>query len=439
MKKIAFVLTMLVMSTLVLSACSPAVATTPPPAAPADTEVPAATEAPVVNPDPVKITFWHTYSENSTEVVALAELITTFQSAHPDIKVESVSVPYENFRSKLFTSIAGGEAPDLARVDIIWTPELAQMGALASLDDTMTDFKEISEGVFPGPLSTNYWDGHYYGLPMDTNTKVWIYNKDLYSAAGIESAPETMEEVAAQCEQFKAQYPDKYYFAADGMFAWVTLPWIWSFGGSITDPEITKATGYLNSPETVAAYEFMLKMYQDGCISPVILGNGIDPFTGYSQDMYGSMDNGPWTYPIVNGQFPDKVISAAPFPSGAGGSIDVVGGEDIVLFKQSKNKEAAYEFLRFILSDEYQLKMSETGQIPVKLSVIESDAIQNHPYLGVFLEQLRTSKARTAHPQWQKMDEVLTEAGQLVIRGELTPQAALDSAAQQIDAILGGG
>jgi multiple sugar transport system substrate-binding protein len=439
MKK--FMFTLFIVSILALSACAPQAAPSQNAPASAATDIPilAATEAPATSQAATNITFWHTYSENSAEVGALNELIKSFESQHPNITVEAVSVPYDNFRTKLFTAIAGGESPDLARIDIIWTPELAQMGALASLDDSMNGFKEVSDSVFPGPLSTNYWDGHYYGLPMDTNTKVWIYNKDLYSQAGIETAPKTMDDVAAQCAQFKAKFPDKYYFATDGMFAWVTLPWIWSFGGDITDPQITKASGYLNGPQTVAAYEFLLKMYKDGCMSPVVLGNGIDPFTGYAQDSYASMDNGPWTYSIVNGQFPDKVISSTAFPSGTGGSIDVVGGENAVLFKQSKNKEAANEFLKFILSDEYQLKMSETGQIPVKASLIETDAIQKSPYLGVFLEQLRTSKARTVHPQWQKMDEIITEAGQLILREEKTPQQALDDAAQQIDAILNGG
>lgn len=434
MKTLLSPLTIVIVGMLVFSACVPASAT-PPTSAPA---VQDPTQEPAVAKEPITISFWHTYSENSTEVVALAELIKNFESANQNIQVEAVSVPYNDFRTKLFTSIAGGEAPDLARVDIIWTPELAQMGALASLDDSMKDFQQIRENVFPGPLSTNYWDGHYYGLPMDTNTKVWIFNEDLYAEAGIESAPTTMDEVAAQCPQFKAAFPDKYYFATDGMFAWVTLPWIWSFGGAITDPDITTASGYLNSPETVAAYDFLLQMYNNDCISPVILGDGIDPFTGYAQDMYASLDNGPWTYPIIYGQFPEKTISAAPFPTGPGGSIDVVGGENIVLFKQSENKDAAFEFLRYILSDEYQLTMSETGQIPVKANLIDSDVIKNSTYLRVFLEQLRTSNARTAHPQWQRMDEIITEAGQLIMRGEKSPQEALDDAAKQIDAILAG-
>jgi multiple sugar transport system substrate-binding protein len=197
------------------------------------------------------------------------------------------------------------------------------------------------------------------------------------------------------------------------------------------------ASGYLNGPESVAAYEFWLEMYNNGCFAPVMLGSGIDPFTGYAQDLYANIDNGPWTYPIVESQFPDKQVHASPFPAGDGGSINVVGGEDIVLFKQSEHLEEAMEFLRFILSSEYQLKMAEVGQIPVRPDLIESDYIQNHPYLPVFLEQLKTSNARTAHPKWQAMDEIITNAGQLILRGEMTPQEALDAAAAEIDALLG--
>jgi multiple sugar transport system substrate-binding protein len=285
-------------------------------------------------------------------------------------------------------------------------------------------------------MSTNYWKGHYYGLPLDTNTKVWLYNKTLYEAAGISTPPATMEELESQCQTLKAANPDAYYFAADGTFAWVTLPWIWSFGGALTDPDVTTATGFLNGPDTVAAYEFLLKLYDQGCISPVILGNGVDPFTGFAQDQYANLDNGPWTYPIVASQFPEKEIFAAPFPAGKGGSIDVVGGEDVVLFQQSQHKEQAIEFIRFLVSEEYQMKMAEVGQIPVRVDLVDSDYFTSHPYYSYFLEQLKTSQSRTAHPNWSKMDEILTSAGQLILRHEKTPQEALDEAAAKIDALL---
>jgi len=94
------------------------------------------------------------------------------------------------------------------------------------------------------------------------------------------------------------------------------------------------------------------------------------------------------------------------------------------------------EFIRFLLSEEYQLKMMKVGQIPVLSSLVESDAVKNHPYLGIFLEQLKTSKARTAHPEWSNMDTIITDAGQYIFRKEKSVQQALDDAAAQIDELL---
>lgn len=388
-------------------------------------------------PEPVTLTFWHAYNEVSPENEMLANtLIPMFEAEHPNIKVESLPVPYGEFRQKLLTSMAGGVAPDLIRSDIIWVPELAELGALAPLDEIMSDFEEYKAKVFPGPLSTNSWKGHYYGLPLDTNTRVWFWNKEMYEAAGIAEPPATIEDVAAQCTAIKALGEDKYVFADGGTYAWAVLPWIWSFGGTITDSAITKASGYLNGPDTVAAYEFWLKLFKDGCLSPSVLGSGVDAGTGYAQDVYANYLDGPWMYPIYAAQFPDKQLHAALMPAGAGGSISVVGGEDIVLMQQSQHKEAAIEFIRFALSPEYQLKMAETGQLMVLSELLESDYIKNHPYYDMFLEQLKTAKARTPHPAWTKMDEIITNTGQAILREEKTVQQALDEAAAEIDGLL---
>ena len=107
-----------------------------------------------------------------------------------------------------------------------------------------------------------------------------------------------------------------------------------------------------------------------------------------------------------------------------------------ILGATNAETEAALAFLRFTQSDEYQLKMSEVGQLTVIPALIETDYFQNHPYYGTFLTQLETAKARTPHPRWTQMEEVLTEAGQLILRGEASAQEALDVAAEEIDALL---
>ena len=74
--------------------------------------------------DTVTVEFWHTYNQTSPENEMLVNtLIPMFEETHPNITVKSVPFPYGEFRQTLLTSLAGGEGPDLARLDIIWSPE----------------------------------------------------------------------------------------------------------------------------------------------------------------------------------------------------------------------------------------------------------------------------------------------------------------------------
>ncbi len=387
--------------------------------------------------EPVTIEFWHTYNEVSPEnEMLVTTLIPMFEEMHPNIKVESVPFPYDEFRQTMLTALAGGEGPDLARLDIIWSPEFADLGVLAALDEVMPDFEELSARVFPGPLSTNAYAGHYYGLPLDTNTRVWMWGATLYEEAGIEAPPATIDDVRAQCEKVKALNDEYYVFSDGGTYGWAVLPWIWSFGGDITDPEITQATGYLNSEATVAAYEFLAEMVSSGCFSPTMIGSGPDSGQGYFTNTIASILDGPWMFPIAAAQYPDFEISTALMPAGEGGSISVVGGENIVMFSATQHPEEAMEFLRFTQSEKYQLKMSETGQLTVLPELLETEYYQTHLYYGIFLQQLETARARTPHPTWTSMEEILTDAGQLILRGEMSAQEALDAAAEEIDALL---
>jgi multiple sugar transport system substrate-binding protein len=157
----------------------------------------------------------------------------------------------------------------------------------------------------------------------------------------------------------------------------------------------------------------------------------------YFTGKVGAILDGPWMYPIAEAQYPDFKLSSAMMPAGDGGSISVVGGENIVAFNTSKHPAEALEFIRFTQSDEYQQKMSETGQLTVKPALLDTDYFKNHPYFGTFLEQLKTAKARTPVPQWNKIEnDILTPVGQSILRGEVDPQTALDDAAKQIDALL---
>lgn len=439
-KRIFMLISTLMLLTLLLGACSPAtvedvegeeVVIDEPEEVKEETEISDGedSEAPA---KPVTLTFWHAYNADVEAKFLDETLIPEFEAENPDIEVQSVLVPYDQFRRKLLIALSGGTAPDLARVDILWVPELADQGALANMDELWSDFDQF----LPGPLSTNLYNGSHYGLPLDTNTRVMVYNKDMFEAAGIAQPPATMDDFLVACEKIKDLGEDTYCFADGGTYAWAVNPWIWSFGGDVTDPPITTTDGYFNGPNTVAAYQFLKDMVDEGYMHPGILGGGVDAWGGFGQDQIAMILEGPWFPAMFEGQFPDKAYGMALMPAGDGGSVSVVGGENIALFQQSQNKEAAVRFLEYFLSEDVQLQLATTGQMPVLRSAVDSDFVKNHDFFGIFLEQLETAKARTPHPNWSRIEEIMTNSGTAILNGTIGVQEGLDEAVQLMDPLL---
>ena len=440
MKKRSYVyvvLSALIALSMVLTACSPTASpvSDQSPQQPAQSDNSTSKPAAETN-TPVTISFWHAYNADVEAKYLEETLIPEFEAANPDVKVESVLVPYDQFRRKLLIALSGGTAPDLARVDIIWVPELADQGALANMEEVLPDFATYSEQFLPGPLSTNLYNGKHYGLPLDTNTRVLAYNKAMFTAAGIEKAPETMDELVTACEKIKTLGDDKYCFADGGTYAWAVNPWIWSFGGDVTDESISVSDGVFNGADTAAAYQFLKENIDNGYFHPGMLGGGVDSWGGFGQDQIAMLLEGPGFPPLFGGQFPDKEYGMALMPAGKGGSVSVVGGEDIVMFQQSDKKDAATKFMKYLLSEETQLKLVSVGQMPVLKSAVESDTIKNHEFFGIFLEQLLTAKARTPHPRWSKMEEIMTNTGSAILNGEVDVTTGLNDAVSQIDPLL---
>ena len=432
-------LALLAVVPLVLSACLGTAASPVPTAAPpSDAPAPSA-DAPTPSPEiSGTVTFWNGYAADGDEIKTFTDVVLpAFAAQYPNVTVEHQEIPYDDLRQKLVTGLASGALPDVLRADIIWVPEFADQGALLALDEEMSDFSELTAGMFEGPVSTNKWGDHYYGLPLDTNTRVLFYNTRVFEEAGVATAPATIEELEAAMAKVKESLgADRYGYAEGGTGPWSVLPWIWSFGGGITNDDLTAATGTLNGPGTVAAVTRLQDWLEKGYLSPSILGGGLATSEQFGNDQAAMILEGPWMPGIFKNQFPDLQYEYATVPAGPGGTASVVGGEDIVVFKSTQNKEAALAFTRFMVSEEAQLAMGKIGQMPVLESLAGNAELPD--YYPVFQEQLKTAKARTPVPAWPKIDEAVSNAVLKALRGDAEVQAALDEAATAVDALLAG-
>lgn len=379
------------------------------------------------------VIFWNAYNTVSPENSTLIDkVIPAFQKLYPNVTVYSQNIPYPSLLQKLIASIAGGSGPDVVRSDIIWMPQLAKIGAI---DNTDAIIAKRKNEFYAGPLSTAYYQGHYYGLPLDTNTRVVIYNKTLFSRAGISAPPTTTAQFMTDAAKISGLGKNIFGYAESGLDAWNILPWIWSFGGAVTNAKFTTASNYLDSAKSVAALQFLVDLKDKGYLSPSILGGGLGTDDALGKNLAGMILDGPWAIPTLQKTYPKLQFGLAPMPAGPGGqSASVVGGEDIVEMKSSQNSAAALAFMQFMTSPQAQLLMGETGQMPVLKSLAHNPQLP--AYYAVFNKQLQTAYARTVSPNWTKIDSVLTDAFNKAIRHQATPAAALDSATPQINSLL---
>ncbi|MNW37565.1 putative ABC transporter substrate-binding protein YesO [compost metagenome] len=383
----------------------------------------------------VTLTFWHHYSTASPEEKTLTQvLIPKFEAENPGIKVKAVAIPWDELHKKLQIGGSGGDLPDVARLDIIWVPEFQKRDLLLSLDEKFTDFNDIAQGLLEGPLTTGKVGDHYYGVPLNTNTKVLFWNQDMLTQSGVDKAPETTEEFFTALGKIKTKYDKVWGFGEPALQGWNLLPWIWSNGGDILSPDNTTAEGYLNSPATVDIISKLRDAYKAGQISGFKPGD-VAVTEGHASGSYAMMAEGPWAVAQFNSQFADYKVQMAQFPKGSAGSIQVLGGEDLGIFSKDKQEEA-WKFVKFMVSEAAQVEMGKVGQIPVNLAAMDNAEIKAIDYYGPFLEQLKTAKARPSVDVWPQIDGVLSDTMSSIFMTDKDIKAELDAAVSKIDGLL---
>jgi len=386
----------------------------------------------------VEIEIWHTYSDQE-EKVFNEQVIPKFEEQHPNIKVKSTRMPYDGLKQQVISAVSGGAAPDLMRMDIIWVPEFAEQGALKELDG-LPGFDEVKSQLFESALSTNVYNDGYYGLPLNTNTKVAIFNKAALEKIGLSEPPKTMAELADAARKAK-DAGLKGGIGIGGNSAWGLLPYFWSLGGKLTDDSYNRVEGYLNSAESIKALETLNQWNKDGLIAPTLLGGEPGTWDGMKNDEYLMIDDGPWFYSILmNSQEEERNVMdytvRAIIPAGDGGPRSVVGGENLVMFTGAKHPDEAWVFMKWLMGEEPQKLMAATGLIPTNVKAAQSPEVQEVPFIKEYVTQLETALPRTPNPKWAKMEEIFNLTTEKVFRGELEPAAALNDAAKQIESIL---
>ncbi|RBW68308.1 hypothetical protein DS031_17455 [Bacillus taeanensis] len=379
------------------------------------------------------ITFWHTYNEKETRLLE-QELIPAFEREHPNIQVESIDLAFNNeLINTLIARTSSKRGPDVVRLHIAWIPEFLYKELLEPLSG-FGDFENIRKRFNTNLMNIGLYKNNYYSLPLNIYTKAPIFNRELLKRAGYSKPPITMDEVLELARRYQ------YTIGLRGLGPWDTIPYIYSLGGSFIDEHANKASGYLNSDETIHAVEQLTALFKENLID--LPQDKLGAVENWERIKAGNMlmtDDGPWFYSLLDKSEFDsalKLTFPVPFPQN-NGPASIIGGENLVIMKDSKRKAEAWTFMKWMTGKKAQLLLLEhTELIPTNLEVAKASTITRDSYLYPYREDAKNAILLPLVKNWRKIDGVYTEYMNKIFEGELSVKDGLDRAAAEIDRLL---
>ena len=203
-------------------------------------------------------------------------------------------------------------------------------------------------------------DNGIYGVPWDTGPLGFIYRDDLLKKAGIKTPIETWDEFADAAIKYHKANPKSYLVNMPGGQTGQWLGLFWQNGARpfSTDPENFKAD--LTDPKIKQVTEFWDKLYAAGAISHD--ADFTDAwYQGFAKDRYAGWLSAAWG-PIFlqdytkNSKGKWRAQALPQWEAGENVSGNW-GGSTLAVLKESKNKAAAGEFARWILTEKEPVEM----------------------------------------------------------------------------------
>lgn len=307
-------------------------------------------------PVTIKVSFW---TDEKEEMAAMKQI---FEEKNPNIKLELLEFPSEEYKDKLIIQLAGG-----SDIDVITHKNTAEFADVANKDQLL-DIEPLIQrdaiDIAPyGPLYEGLkMDGVLYGIPYRKTAWGLYYNKDLFDAAGVEYPTDDMT-----WEQFRelAKKMDKDKIAGAYLHTW---PQTWygmglQTGASIIDEDLTVFKD---------ALQFRMDLEKDGSIMTYIDAKATNAHykTEFAKgqtamNVIGDFHVGQLRELEKSGEVAfDWDVAAMPHPEGVAANTTWGTTNPISINVKSKNQEAAWEFVKFVSGPEGAKIYAEMGSLP---------------------------------------------------------------------------
>jgi len=390
--------------------------------------------------DPVTIEVWNHAGKGAEREVFDAQ-VEDFNAMQNEIVVKLVTLPEGSYNEQVAGAAFAGDLPDLLDFDGPNLYSYAWAGHLIPLDKYVSS--ELKADFLPSIIDQGTYGGKLYALgTFDSGFGMWG-NKVYLEKAGVRIPSGiddtwTFDEFSEALKKLQAL--DEVEYAIDfkmnyGQGEWYTYgfsPIIQSWGADLIDrSDYQSADGVLNSPEAVEALTWFQSLFTEGYANEEPAGD--DDF--YGRKIAAISYVGMWMWaPHSEGLGNDLVV--LPMPKFGDKAVTGMGSWCWGITSQSKNPEAAWKFLEFLLSPDQILRICDaSGNVPARKSALKNSKLygEDGP-LRILADQLEGGVAlpRPITPAYPTITVVFAEAVQNIVNGA-DAKTELDKAVKKID------
>jgi multiple sugar transport system substrate-binding protein len=357
-----------------------------------------------------------------------------FEKAHPGVTVKREVVPFANLITKVLQEASAGDLPNIVMLDNPNVPQVAATGQLVPLNG-QPGFS--TSGYLPGAISECSYQGKQYCFPIGTNTVGLIYNKHMFAAKHL-SPPTTWAQLQSDAKTLTSgkTYGIAFDATADEQSTWQLEPFFWSAGGNLDNPG---SAAFKNS------LQLWVNMVKDGSASKSVLqwGQSPDLVTQFTNKTAAMMENGPWTFPLLNAAGlkygVDYGVAPIPTETAGGTVVTPLGGETWNIGKSgsAQQQSLAWDWIKGTQTPtEMSYFAKESYYLPTKQSVLNT-YVQQGPQYTVFAKETETSRSRTAEygANYPKVSQAIWTAIQSAITGTSSVSSALSQAQSTVSSI----
>ena len=389
-------------------------------------------------PKTLTLAIWDEYQKP-----AIQKIVDQYNASQQNVQVEIELTPWGSYWTKLDAAAGSGEAPDVFWMNT-YLPKYVEGDILVPLDDLIKRDKIDMGNYVDATVEMSSYQGKQWGMPKGLDSVAVALNLDIFKKYGV-TPPQsgwTWSDMVATAgklrDAIKKAGGDEYPILMELDPQPSHFNFVFQTGGYVINDDFTKS-GY-NLPETTLAFQRVVDLLNNKLLAPYVVlsdTNGTDLFLSEKGAM---LFVGSWKSAVLE----NSSIAAkgncmlVTMPNQEAGNTSVLGGLSYAISKFTKDKDAAWDFVKFITGKQGNTIQAEEGiDIPAYKDA-QKAYLQNFKNLNseVFFQAAENSVPFPAGIDFTRWYGIVTDNSARIFAQEVTPKAGTDAIYAGMQAIL---